>query len=118
MSKKTSYAVDNNGALVAAGLTILVGTVVGVGLWRRGSDSGRSKLAEASEYRGFKYRVEEWPVGSGVAYLGIVPIQQVGGVQVTEDEANLLASLDDARRFIQRLIDAKLPPMVDQGAHT
>ena len=107
MSKKTSYAVDNNGAMVAAGLVALIGTVVGVGLWRRGG-TGRGKVLETADYRGAKYRIEEWPIASSVGFVGVVPAQSIGAVQLASDEAALVGSLDEARRYVKQLIDSRL----------
>lgn len=104
--------VDTKAHKALAGLALFVVGVAGFGWWRSRAEKqqGPCKLIEESVYRGFKYRIEECPVGSGHAYLGIVPIQQVGSLNITEDEGDLLATIEDARKYAQTLIDAKLTP--------
>lgn len=113
MSKKSE--VDTKARNVGIGLTVLVVGVAGFGWWRSRvakERAGQCKLIEESVYRGFKYQIKECPVGLGRAYLGIVPIQQVGSINVSADQGEMLATVEDARKYVQQLIDAKLGPQL------
>jgi hypothetical protein len=93
------------------GLAALVAAVCGVGWWRSRADKASARtIVEDSVYRGFTYRIEQWPFGEGHAFVGVVPIQDVGSVSVSADEGSLLASVDAARTWVHLLIDGKLNP--------
>lgn len=113
MSKKRE--VDAKAGKAMAGLAVLVAAVAGFGWWRSRVAQAHGevcKLIEESVYRGFKYQIKECPVGSSHAYLGIVPIQQVGSINITADQGEMLVTIDEARKYVQRLIDAKLGPQL------
>lgn len=112
------YEMDAGGAGAIAALALVVTTIVGVGFWRRRSDTIQAtcKPLEDSVYRGFKYRIDQCPLGSSHGFLAIIPVQSVGPVSIATDEGSLLATIDDARKYVQAKIDAKLttavPPII------
>ncbi len=104
---------DNNTGTVLTGLLILAAGVAGFGWWRRRVErahGGICKRVEESVYRGFAYRIEECPLGESRGYLGVLVAQQVGTVTIHEDEGAMLETIDDARKYVSKLIDDKLSP--------
>lgn len=104
--------VDAKAGKGLAGLAVLIVGVAGFGWWRSRAERQRErcKVVEESVYRGFKYRIEECPSGESRGFLAIVPSQQVGTIQITEDEGDVLEAIEDARKYAQMLIDAKITP--------
>lgn len=112
---KKKRAAEGTSGKVVAGVTVLVLGIAGLGWVRRraaGERGGQCKVVEESVYRGFKYRIEECPAGEGRVYLGLVPSQQVGTITITTDESESLDTIDDARKYVQSSIDAKLGPQL------
>ena len=108
MSRKNG---EDNTGMIVAGLAVLVIGAIGIGMMRRkplAKTKPACKVVEDSVYRGFKYRIEECPVGATPSFMAIVPSQTVGNVTIATDEGDLLKSLDEARQHVRKLIDAKL----------
>jgi hypothetical protein len=102
---------EGTAGTIAAGLAVLVLGGVGLGWWRRRvarAHGGLCKVVEESVYRGFKIRVEKCPAGENVVYFGVLPVQQVGSVDILVDEGEFFATIDAARKYAQSLADAKL----------
>jgi hypothetical protein len=104
-----SKSINTRARNVGLGLAALVATVIGVGVIR--SRKGpQYEVVEESVYRGFRYRIEKRPLGSGQGFMAYVLAQTIGDVTFAEDTGGILSNLEDARRLVQQTIDKRLGP--------
>ena len=102
MSKTEDKRV-RNAALGLAGLvTVVIGVGVARGRSRKTASSG--EVVEATAYRGARYQIAR----DGGDFEATIPVQTVGTHDFADERSSTHGSLELARAWVQRTVDAEL----------